>query len=1063
MTNIKSFTDKISESLSSFIIKYKYIVVLLFVGVAFMVSQGAKNLTFSPDYRIFFSGENPELQTFVNFQNTYTKNDNFYFVVVPSEGTVFNQSTISALRELTESAWSIPYTNRVDSVVNFQHTFSDEDGLVVKDLLLDEENLTESKISEIKEVALNEPLLSGLFVTETGNAAAVNVVLQLPRKTVFEVPTAAAKAREIKANIEASYPGLKVHLTGFGMLNNAFGESGYLDSVNLVPMMYLTLIIVSFLVLRSFIGTFITVVVAYLSMGVGMGVGGYFGIYLTPVSNSAPILIITLAIADSIHFFLTYKKEFKNSGDRFSSIRLAMRQNILPITVTSLTTVVGFLSLNFSDSPPYWHLGNMAAVGIASAWVLSLMLFPAFLAIIPQKRFKIFPEFSFLSRASESTAKIVTRYAPAVVLISIVGSGFLIYMIPTIKFDDQWVEYFDESIQFRRDTDSATEYFGLYPIEYSVPALGPQGVSDPEYLEYLDEFKQFLLTQDAVHHVYSITDIIKRLNYNINEDQQDFYEVPAEKDVVSDYLLIYELSLPYGLDLNDRINIDKSASRVTVLLNKVSTQETKLFLDSTQNWINENFPEYMRDSQPTSAHVMFTYITDRNVASMIQGTVVAILIIGVILAVCLRSTYLGAVSLVSNFLPILAGFGVWALLIGQVGFSIASVAAISLGIVVDDTVHFLSKYNYANRVLKLNPVDAISYTYENVAPAIIGSTVVLVSGLIVMAGSTFKMSEDLGLLTILIIVFALVYDLLLLPAILFLSHKLFHRTSNASSDSQVAAPSLSAAVSSASKVSVIWISALGIGAGVMMSTDVEAQDSFAKGYEISAASDRTDRGFHDSEVEVTMILKNASGAESKRVLNVKTFEVADEDYGDKSLVVFREPSDILGTALLSHAQILSPDNQWLFLNSIERIKRISSRNKSGPFMGSEFAFEDFTSQELNKYDHEWLSADACGELQCDLIKRTPKYKYSGYSYLHVWIDQDILQIRKIDFYDRKSDLLKTLELKDYQNTDGVWRSHLWSMTNHQTKKITDLIYGPYQFNLGLNDTDFVKARLRYLN
>lgn len=236
-----------------------------------------------------------------------------------------------------------------------------------------------------------------------------------------------------------------------------------------------------------------------------------------------------------------------------------------------------------------------------------------------------------------------------------------------------------------------------------------------------------------------------------------------------------------------------------------------------------------------------------------------------------------------------------------------------------------------------------------------------------------------------------------------------------------------------------------------------------KGFEIAARSDRTDVGFGESEVELHMILRNAAGQETTRSLRISTLEKPDESVGDKSLVLFDTPRDIEGTALLSHAKILDPDDQWLYLPALKRVKRISSSNKSGPFVGSEFAFEDFTAIELNKFDYKHTGTDACGELQCDVLERSPRYENSGYTKQVAWVDQADFQIRKVEFYDRRGDLLKVLELKDYRQYDnGVWRPHLMSMTNVQTNKQTDLIYSDYNFEVGLGESDFVKGRLSRL-
>lgn len=245
-------------------------------------------------------------------------------------------------------------------------------------------------------------------------------------------------------------------------------------------------------------------------------------------------------------------------------------------------------------------------------------------------------------------------------------------------------------------------------------------------------------------------------------------------------------------------------------------------------------------------------------------------------------------------------------------------------------------------------------------------------------------------------------------------------------------------------------------------SDNSHSPSQKKGFEIAARSDRSDRGYGDSKVHLTMILRNAAHQETRRALTIETLEVPSEQVGDKSLIIFTTPKDIAGTALLTHSKILNPDDQWLFLPASKRTKRIASNNKGGPFVGSEFAFEDFAAQELGKYSYDWLREEACGDRTCDVIQRTPLYEGSGYTYQIVWIDQTDFQNRKIEFYNRRKELSKTLTLSGYRSYQGILRPHQWEMMNHITRKSTELIFDNFEFKTGLTDNDFVKSRMARL-
>lgn len=760
--------DEFSLRLTRRVIKHRWIVLLIATLITVLFVKGMSNLEFSSNYRVFFSSENPELAAFEDLQSTYTKNDNILFVVEPLKkdkgGEVFNNRILSAVEQLTAQAWQIPYAIRVDSVTNFQYTKAVGDDLIVDDLVLEAESLSESELSIRKKITLNEPLLLNNLVTKAADVTAVNVVLQYPDVSLLEVPEAVSAARSLREQIEKKFPEIAVHLTGVSMLNNAFSEVGLDDAGSLTPLMFCVILLISWLILRFLAGTVVIFLVVAISTIIGMGIAGFFGVKLTPISMSASTVILTLAVADSIHILISFRSLMRDGHSKYEAILEAGRVNFLPVTITSITTIVGFLALNFSDSPPFWHLGNITSAGILGAWLLSITLLPAMISLLPVK---ITP-----TEKKEWSQKMLRLLANYVILNSrkilvvlcllvVIFSGF----IPTISFNDQWVEYFDERIEFRRDSDRALKNFGLYPIEFSVPALNSGGISEPEYLNNLEKFTDFLSKQQEVLHVYSITDVMKRLNKNMHGDDDNFYRIPDDRQLSAQYLLLYELSLPYGLDLNDRINIDKSATRVTAMLQKASTSETKVFLENTRQWMKKNWPDYMF-SQPTSAQVMFTYITDRNIQNMISGTIGAILAIALIMIVALRSFRLGFLSMIPNGLPLLMTFGAWALLYGEVGFSVATVASISLGIIVDDTVHFLSKYVRAKNEKGLSVEESIRYAFSNVGMAIVVNTVILTCGFLVLTTSAFKMNVDLGLMTIFSVLFALLLDFLLLPALL---------------------------------------------------------------------------------------------------------------------------------------------------------------------------------------------------------------------------------------------------------------------------------------------------------
>jgi predicted RND superfamily exporter protein len=758
-----SHLDRFSVGFGKLLLTNRIVILLAVLTLFFIAANGAKNLGFDTNYRVFFSDKNPQLTAFETLQNVYTKTDNIVFVLKPKSGDVFEPNTLKAVQELTEASWKLPFSTRVDSLSNYQHTYAIEDDLIVEDLVEeDPSELTEENLQHIKKVALSEPTLVNRTISPEATATGVNITFHFPEKDPFEVPQTTQEARKLLASFQERYPDIEMVGSGVVYMNNAFAESSQNDMKTLIPIMYGILIITMMVLLRSFLTTLAVLVVIALSAIFAMGIAGWAGIRLTPPSAIAPTIILTLAIADSIHIIISMFKEMRRGLAKNEAIIESIRINFQPILLTSITTAIGFLSLNFSDAPPFHDLGNITAVGVIAAFFFSILVLPIILSVIPIKIKSQQVTHPFFDRLSDFV--IAKRKSILVLFIGLIG--FLSVMISRIDLNDQFVQYFDYSIPFRGEAEFVMDNLtGLYQIEYSVGAEEEGGIANPKYLERLEAFTNWLTQHPKIQHVYSVTDIFKRLNKNMHGDQEEWYRLPEEKTMAAQYLLLYEMSLPYGLDLNDRVNLDKSATRVTVTTYDLSTKELRALKRESEQWLQENTPKYMH-TEATSPTIMFAYISERNINSMMLGNTVALVLISLCILIALKSVRMGVISLVPNLVPAIMGFGIWGLFVGQVNMAVALVAAVSLGIIVDDTVHFLSKYYRARKEKGLNAQEAVHYAFSTVGAALVVTTVVLAAGFSMLLFSGFQMNSTLGALTTIIITCALIADFLLLPALL---------------------------------------------------------------------------------------------------------------------------------------------------------------------------------------------------------------------------------------------------------------------------------------------------------
>ncbi|MGD8618855.1 MAG: MMPL family transporter, partial [Gammaproteobacteria bacterium] len=351
------------KSYGEWLTRWRYLILLLCMAVVVAATSGAQFLTFKTDYRAFFSSDNPQLRAFEQLQNTYTKTDNVLFVLAPRDGRVFTPETLASVSRLTEACWQIPYSIRVDSISNYQYTEAEGDDLIVADLIEDPQNLAPADLQRIHDIAVNEPLLVNRLISPDGAVTGVNVTIQLPDEdSGGEVPEITAFARKLAAEIEAANPNLDVYLTGLVIMNNSFPEVMKHDQKTLVPLMFGIVLLMLVLLLRSVMATLASLLVIVFSIATAMGLAGWLGIALTPPSIMSTTIILTLAVADCVHILVSLLHAMHRGYDRPSAMIDSLRINLQPVFLTSLTTVIGFLSMNFSDAPPFRDLGNIVAM-----------------------------------------------------------------------------------------------------------------------------------------------------------------------------------------------------------------------------------------------------------------------------------------------------------------------------------------------------------------------------------------------------------------------------------------------------------------------------------------------------------------------------------------------------------------------------------------------------------------------------------------------------------------------------------------------------------------------------
>ncbi|HCE2141182.1 efflux RND transporter permease subunit [Vibrio parahaemolyticus] len=748
--------------------KYSLLVLLATIFLIIVATIGGKNLYFRGDYDIFFDGTNKQLLAFDEIQTTFAKTDNLAIVIAPEDGDIFTPQTLSLIQKITVDAWQVPYSSRVDSIANYQHTEAFDDELLVEDLLYSEYELTPERTSKVKSIALSEPVLKSALVSEKGDVTVVNITVQLPEmdKTA-EVEEVVSSINAMIDRYQRAYPDVTFHKAGIIAMNHAFMTAAQDDSSTLVPTMLVVILVFLTIMLRSILSVIATLIVIIGSVMATMGISGWAGMFLSTATVNVPTLIMTLAVADCVHVIATMRQSMKNGFTKAQSIERSIALNFVPILITSVTTAIGFLMMNMSDSPVLRDFGNLSALGVMVACFLSVTLLPALLKLLPihVKMETSQDQKHVMDRLGDFVVSQRRALLPLSVAVIVVCAS----LIPLNKVNDESVEYFGQRNEFRQAADFMEERIsGMTNISIAIKTNESQGIAAPDFLNTIGEFSSWLRDQPETDHVATLADVYKRLNKNMHGDDEAYYSLPQARELAAQYLLLYEMSLPYGLDLNNQINVDKSSIKMVLTVANLGSVELVDLENRIYQWFAEHAPQYQVVA--SSPSLMFAHIGETNMASMLSTLPITLVLISALLIFALRSVRLGLISLMPNIAPAVIGFGLWALISGEINLGLSVVVTLTLGIVVDDAVHFLSKYQRARREGQ-TAEQAVRYAFHTVGRALWITTVVLVAGFSVLAMSSFRLNADMGQLSAIVIFIALVVDFLFLPTLLMLFDK----------------------------------------------------------------------------------------------------------------------------------------------------------------------------------------------------------------------------------------------------------------------------------------------------
>lgn len=740
---------------------------LFFLGLLIILgcAAGLPKLKYTGDYKVFFAPDDPYLVTFENLQETFTRADNIIFLVVPKQGDLFNARSLEALRWLTKESWTLPYSIRVDSLANYQHTAVDGDDLTVNDLIPPEFVGSEAEVAAVRRIALEDPMIVKRFINEKGDASVAAVTLELPADQQVGLPALMENPDGVYAladRFAKAYPELELHITGVAMVNYMLGTVASRDVGFLMPILTLVVLVLIGFMTRSFSNTVVTLMVIITSVVATMGLVSMFGMVLDNVSAVAPMVILTLAVADSVHLLSEYSTKLREGLDKEAAMKASFEGNLRAVFFTNITTAIGFLGMSSIDSPPFVKFGYIAAIGVTFAYVMAHLLLPQ-LAIWISRAHDGAPEVHE-DKLHNATTDWVMAHPKRVFFGTIGVSLFLSLFIFNNDLNDDNIGYFSKQMPVRVATEMGEEKgFGFNTIEYVLDSGEEYGITDPAYLAKVENFVEWLRTQPEVVHVASFTEVLKTLNRTMNADDPAFFRLPESRELASQYLLMYEMSLPQGMDLNNQIDTQKSRLRIVASTRMMKARQNLAVEKRATEWLEAHSPEIA--SKGAGPTIMFSHLGQSCIESVVLGTVSSLVIICLAMMFSFGSIRLGLIAMLPNIFPSAVSIGLWGLLVGEVNMGVAVIMTIANGIIVDDTIHLFTKF--ADGLRKgFDTEDAIRYTFQQAGKGVLITTLVLCAGFAMLIFSDFTVNKTLGMMVSGTIALAVLFDLFFLPSVL---------------------------------------------------------------------------------------------------------------------------------------------------------------------------------------------------------------------------------------------------------------------------------------------------------
>jgi predicted RND superfamily exporter protein len=749
----------------AFLKKFRWFIAIGIPLIVFALASNLKHVEMDGSYRIWFGEDSKILTDYDDFRKTFGNDDGVVIVFKDPNG-IFNKKALSSIDRITQALWKTKYIARVDSLTNYQyvHTNPDEpDDIVVEDFIQNIDKASSSYFENRKQIATSDPLVVDAFISKDGTTTMISARL------TPKVNDQSDKSLEIMGYLnkilapEIAQTGYKYWINGGPALNEAFVVIGTNDATTFTPLVLLASMILLLFLFRRVSGSLIPIAVVIFTFLTVLAVQVLLGYKLNNFTANLPVFVVAIGIADAVHIYSVWLTHKQEGDDNEYAVLKSMQKNFLPIFLTSLTTAIGFATLTISEVIPILTLGIATASGAVLAFIISIVWMPAILLLL-KKPIKAHLVEATKAKEPLGYGKFIVANSKKIVIITIAIFILLSLGLFQVKVDSNTIRYFDKEVEIRQSTEFMMKNLtGPMAYEIVVDSGVKDGIKNPKFMKTVEKFYQeFQSTYPEVRHLASLIDTVKRFNKIV--DGKD--EIPNSQNLIAQYLLLYSLSLPQGMEINDKMDINEQKLRVTGQVDIVDTSKDLEMMAYIEEWWAKT--EYSATIQGQTA--MFAYMQKDVTDTLIYSLSLAIFLVTLIMFFIFRRISILWVFILPNILPVILVVG----LMGWIGISIdigvAIAGAIIIGVAVDDTIHFLVKY-FDARKRGLHMEETFDEVLRYAGKAILFTTIILSVSFSLFAFSNFSPNQNFGIVTAFALLVALVIDLLLLPALLSLADR----------------------------------------------------------------------------------------------------------------------------------------------------------------------------------------------------------------------------------------------------------------------------------------------------